>query len=131
MSPGYFSSPRSLIEIRVGLARAARTADLVGHLDAEARQCANDALLEIRHVVEHRARQEKRVIGHPGVLVDLAIDQGCGDGDRMAAALWNVIRWCGKIRIVIDGVHGPRADRVIEGEEDHERQQQASEPPAL
>lgn len=77
--------PRSLLQVRIGAAGAAHPADLVGQLKRETGQRLNDALLERRHVVEHRARHEKGVVGSPGAVDHFAPDERRRHGDRTAA----------------------------------------------
>jgi hypothetical protein len=124
---GIFQQARRLVQIGVRLARAAGPADLVGHLDAEARQRGDDALLVVRHVVEHGPRQEEGIVRHPLMIVNLALEQRRGDRDGAAAAS---ARSGGSREggVVIDPVHDERSQHVIERDEDQKRQKRTSGP---
>ena len=107
-----FQQARGLVEIGIGLARAAGAADLIGHVDGKAAQRLDDADLEVRHVVEGGARIEEGIVRGPAVLIDLAVDQPRGGCDRVTGA---VIHRAGiEVRIVIDLADPDHAHGVVE-----------------
>jgi hypothetical protein len=102
------------LEIGIAATRAPQAGHLVAHLDDEPAHRRHKPHLEARHVVEERARQEERIIGDPGVVVDLAVDQPGRNLDGLAAASQNIGRHIG---VDLDRVHQKGTNEKIENEE--------------
>jgi len=59
----------AFLQIAVGLAGAARAADMIVKLDGKARQARENSTLESGHTHQHGAGIEKRIAGYPGVVL--------------------------------------------------------------
>ena len=112
-----------LLEVAVGLARAAGPAELVHQLGREAAERRHDAALVVRHVVEDAGRGEERQHRRPAMDVDLAGHQVGGGRHGAAFAGGHVARL--ELRVVVDILDDHRPHRIVE---DQQHQQDAPAP---